>query len=32
MVWPVSGLAKQLFYVSLLDDATLNIEKLKAPE
>ena len=32
MVWPVSGRTKQLFYVSLLEDPTLRIEKLKAPE
>ena len=32
MVWPVSGRGKQLFYLSLLGDATLNTEKLKAPE
>ena len=32
MVWPVNGRGKQLFYVSLLEDATLNNEKLKAPE
>ena len=32
MAWPVSGRGKQLFYVSLLGDAKLNIEKLKAPE
>ena len=30
MVWPVSGRGKQLFHISLLGDATLNIEKLKA--
>ena len=32
MVWPVNGRGKQLFYLSLLGDATLNTEKLKAPE
>ena len=32
MVWPVSGRGKQLFYISLREDVTLNTEKLKVPE